>query len=107
MSRTLLPGRMMLMTAMIDRPLREAHLEHRGRFVPSGDETGTDRIDIVEVEGGIPASIYLRGQRFSVVRYHVDADGEVAVTEVCGIFATPSDAAACVIATLRGERSTP
>jgi hypothetical protein len=50
----------MLTAAMVDRHLREARLEHRSRFVPSGDETGTDRIDIVEVEGGIPASIYLR-----------------------------------------------
>jgi hypothetical protein len=64
MSRALLPGRMMLMTALVDRHFREARVEHRGRFVPSGDEPGNDRIDIVEIEGGVPASIYLRGRRF-------------------------------------------
>ena len=101
MSRALSPGRMMLMTALVDRHFREARVEHRCRFVPSGDETGNDRIDIVEIEGGVPTSIYLRGQRFGVVRYHVDADGEVAVTEVCGIFDTPGEAAARVIAVLR------
>jgi hypothetical protein len=99
---------MMLITALVDRHFREARFEHPARFVPSGDETGDDRIDIVEVEGGIPASIYLRrGQRFGVVRYHVDADGGVAVTEVCGIFDTPSEAAACVVAVLRRERHEP
>jgi hypothetical protein len=101
MSRALSPGLMMLTAAMVDRHLRDARLEHRSRFVPSGDDTGTDRIDIVEVEGGIPASIYLRGGRFAVVRYHVDADGELAVTEVCGIFDTPGEAAARVIAVLQ------
>jgi hypothetical protein len=92
---------MRLAAALVDRHFREARAEHRVRFVPSRDETGGDRIDIVEIEGGVPASIYLRGQRFGVVRYHVDADGEVAVTEVCGIFDTPGEAAARVIAVLR------
>jgi hypothetical protein len=50
MSHALSPALMMLTAAMVDRHLREARLEHRSRFVPSGDETGTDRIDIVEVE---------------------------------------------------------
>ena len=102
MSRALSPGRMMLTTALVDRHFREARLEHRVRFVPSVDDTGDDKIDIVEIEGGVPASIYLRGQPFGVVRYHLDADGEVAVTEVCGIFDTPGEAAARVIAVLRG-----
>jgi hypothetical protein len=37
MSRVLSPGRMMLMTALVDRHFREARLEHRIRFVPSVD----------------------------------------------------------------------
>ena len=40
MSRALSPGLMMLTAALIDGPLREAGLEHRSRFVASGDETG-------------------------------------------------------------------
>src|SRR5215471_17792397 len=104
MSRALSPGLMMLTAALIDGRLREAGLEHRSRFVALGDKAGDDRIDIVEVEGGIPVSIYLRRRRrFGVVRYHVDADGAVAVTAVCGIFATPSEAVACVVAVLRQE----
>jgi hypothetical protein len=100
MSRALSPGRMMLMTALVDRHFREARLEHRIRFVPSVDETGDDRIDIVEVEGGIPASIRLRRARFGVRRSHHD-DGEVRTVEDCGWFDTPDEAAARVIAVLR------
>jgi hypothetical protein len=48
-----------LLVTLIDRRLRDVGLEHHGRFVPSADEAGDDRIDIVEVEGGIPASICL------------------------------------------------
>ena len=73
------------------------------RFVASGDETGEDRIDVVEVEGGVPISIRLRGERYGVVRCHRDDDGEVAATEECGWFDTPALAAAYVLALLRRD----
>jgi hypothetical protein len=74
MSRALSPGRMMLMNAQVDRHLREARLEHRSRYAPSGDDTGTDRIDVVEVEGGRAMSIWFSGKRFCAVRHHYDDD---------------------------------
>jgi hypothetical protein len=101
MSRALSPGRMMLMAVLVDRHLREARLEHRSRYVPSRNEAGDDRIDIVEIEGGVPISIRLRGRRFGVVWYHHDVEGEVAVTDVCGWFDTLALAAVCVVTVLR------
>lgn len=94
-------GLLMLTAAMVDRHFRGAGLEHRVRFVASGDETGEDRIDVVEAEGGVPISIRLRGERYGVVRYHHDDDGEVGAVEECGWFDTPALAAACVIGVLR------
>jgi hypothetical protein len=78
---------MMLTAVLVDRHLIEARLEHRARFVPSRDETGDDRLDIVEIEGGVTMSIRLRGSRFGVVRYHHD-DGELAATDGCGWYDT-------------------
>ena len=101
MSRALSPGRMMLMTVLIDRHLREARLEHRSRFVPSRDAGGDDRIDIVEVEGGRAMSIWLSGKRFGVVRHHYDDDGGVAATQLCGWVDTLGDAVVRVVAELR------
>jgi hypothetical protein len=97
-SRTLSSGLVMLTAALIDHQLRAAGLEHRTRFVASGD----DRLDIVEVEGGIPAGIRLRGGRYGVVRYHRDDEGEVWSIEECGWFKTPGEVAARVVAVLRG-----
>jgi hypothetical protein len=92
---------MMLMNAQVDRHLREARLEHRSRYVPSRDEAGDDRIDIVEVEGGRAMSIWFSGKRFCAVRYHYDDDGGVAATEHCGWFDTLALAAVQVVAELR------
>jgi len=101
MSRAVTPGRMMLMNAQVDRHLREAGLEHRSRYVPSRNDAGDDRIDIVEVEGGLAMSVWLKGGRFGIVRYHYDDDGEFGATQLCGWADTLSDAAVRVIAVLR------
>jgi hypothetical protein len=101
LSRATAPGLMMLTAAVIDRHFREARLEHRVRFIPSGNDKGDDRVDVVEVEGGVPVSIRLWGGRYGVVRYHRDDEGEIVVTVDCGWFGTPSEAAACVVAVLR------
>jgi hypothetical protein len=101
MSRALSQGRIMLMTALVERRLRDAGLEHRARYMPSATETGDDWIEIVEIEGGVPASICLRGWRFGVRRYHHDDDGKVATTDYLGWFDTPSGAAALAAAVLR------
>ena len=101
MSRAVTPGRMMLMNAQVDRQLREARLEHRSRYVPSRNEAGDDRIDIVEVEGGLAMSIWLKGARFGIVRYHYDDDGEFGATQLCGWADTLGDAAERVVAVLR------
>jgi hypothetical protein len=89
------------MTALVDHRLHEAGLEHRARFVASGNDAVDDLIDIVEVEGGVPASICQRGRRFGVRRYHHDDDGEVAASGDCGWFDTPAEAAAQVVELLR------
>lgn len=47
------------MAALVDHHMRAAGLEHRGRFVPSGDETGDDMLDVVEVQGGVRVGIQL------------------------------------------------
>jgi hypothetical protein len=100
-SRSFATSRMVMTVALIDHHLREAGLEHWARFAPSGDETGDDRIDIVEIEGGVPVSTRLRGSRFGVRRYHHDDDGEVVVTDYLGWCDTPGEAAARVIEVLR------
>jgi hypothetical protein len=79
-----------------------AKLEYRAQFVASGD----DRIDIIEIEGGVAMSIRLRGRRFGVRRDQHDDDGEVAAVEECGWFDSPASAAACVIVVLRREART-
>jgi hypothetical protein len=77
-------GLLMLTAAMVDRHFRGAGLEHRVRFVASGDETGEDRIDVVEAEGGVPLSIRLRRGRYGVVRSHRDDGGEVGRSRSAG-----------------------
>src|SRR5215472_13921329 len=101
MTRSPSPGRMMLMNAQVDRQLREARLEHRSRYVPSRDEAGDDRIDIVEVEGGLAMSIWFKRNRFGIVRYHYDDDGEFGATQLCGWADMLGDAAVRVVAELR------
>jgi hypothetical protein len=90
-----------LLVSLIERHLRAARLEHRGKLVAVGHGMGDDKIDIVEIEGGVEMSIRLRGRRFGVVRYHHDDDGEVGAVEDCGWFDTPGEAAARVAAVLR------
>jgi hypothetical protein len=91
----------MLLVALVDRHLREARLEHRARFVPSGAKGDDPRIDIVEVEGGVAMSIRLRDKRFGVIRYHVNDDGEVAAWDDCGWFGSLGEATGRVAAVLR------
>jgi hypothetical protein len=97
---------MLLAGALVDRHLREAGLEHRARFVRARGDTVDDRIDIVEIEGAVPVSIIqLADGRYGVNRYDFDEDGEVEATTECGWYATPDEAAACVVAMLRREAS--
>jgi len=107
MTRAVTPGRMMLMNAQVDRHLREARLEHRS-YVPAREDDGDDRIDIVEVEGGLAMSIWLKGGRYGVVRYHYDDNGEFQPTQLCGWADTLGDAAVRVVAVLqRPARAAP
>ena len=108
MSRAVSPGRMLLLNAQVDRHLREARLEHRSRYVPARDDDGDDRIDIVEVEGGLAMSIWLKGGRFAIVRYHYDNNGEFGATQLCGWADKLGDAAVRVVAVLqRAARAAP
>ena len=59
-------GRVVLTIAVPNRHLQEAGLEHRARYVPARDDIVDDRIDIVEVEGRVPVSVQLAGQRYRV-----------------------------------------
>jgi hypothetical protein len=88
---------MLLTVALVHDLLCAGGLEHRGRFVPSGD----DRIDIVEIEGGVTVSIRLAGGRYGVNRYDRDDHGEIEASEDCGLYATLGETAACVVAVLQ------
>ena len=102
MTRSPSPGRMLLMNAQVDRQLREAGLEHRSRYVPSRNEEGDDRIDIVEVEGALEPDAHRKAARFGIVRYHYDDDdGEFGATQLCGWADTLGKAAERVVAVLR------
>jgi hypothetical protein len=69
--------------------------------VPSRNEADDDRIDIVEVEGGLAMSIWFKGGRFGIVRYHYDDGGEFGATQLCGWADTLGKAAERVVAVLR------
>ena len=99
-------GRAVLTIAVLNRHLREAGLEHRARYIPARNDTGDDRIDIVEIEGGVPVSIHLVGQRYGVKWYDFDEDGEIEEAENLGLYDTAALAAACVIGVLRREART-
>jgi hypothetical protein len=96
-------GRVVLTIAVLNRDLQEAGLEHRARYVPGCDDIADDRIDIVEVEGGVRVSIQLAGQRYGVKRYDFDEDSKIGEAEILGPYDTAALAAACVIGVLRRE----
>jgi hypothetical protein len=99
-------GRVVLTMAVLNRHLQEAGLEHRARYVPERNDTVDDRIDIVEVEGGVPLSIRLAGKRYRVNRYDFDEDGNVKTSEDLGLYHTAALATACVIGVLRRSTRT-
>lgn len=96
-------GRVVLTIAVLNRHLQEAGLEYRARYVPARNDAVDDRIDIVEVEGGVPLSIRLAGKRYSVNRYDFDEDGKITASEDLGLYDTATLTAACVIVVLRRE----
>jgi hypothetical protein len=90
-----------LTIAVVDRHLQEAGLEHRARYLPARDDTVDDRINIVEVEGGVPLSIRLAGKRYRVNRYDFDEDGKIEASKNLGLYDTAALAAACVVGVLQ------